>query len=709
MAQQNADQPRINLQVRVELTPDEQENRSPETAAYAFSSGGHLLDSASIKENGQTLNLQVPTHDEPDRVRVMAGPSLEENNISVSELLRRDARERLVRVERDFEPEPIEIWIPTHNWRCWLHSLCRVPGRLLKRQDVDGVMVDFPVCHATVEVYEVDPFPVIIDRIPEDILERLRDIVFQPELPEIPSTPEFPPVPQPEPRPPEPQPLLERAETTVKAVEAPESLRSRLRLARGNELRSVLGNHPGIVRPILCRYYPWVVNVQKVAEASTDACGRFEAAFFSRCDNPDQPDLYFKAKTNLSAGIQVTLLAPTPVPCYTHWDYSCGDEVTLRTDHPLAQTCQPCEPVNAEGHWVLVTAIGNLPLSRIRGASADLAGTTNSSNLGLNHKLGDAPGFDGRPFGKLLRLRMDFDNSLRTDLNVKYYRVSWRKQGQPDSSFTPLEREVHRHYTYEQSGDLVVEGYSLGPQTINGTPTLFEIPPALPPRGEWTIADAVEDTTSAKFPSAEFAPADAPGKYELLVELFDANGNKVDINNVGGDHIRYYVPRNQDLSTPGTIDTVSAHGGPVNLVESVSGQDAFVLPLHIDNNPATATVKNAIIGGSGANDCGVFTYSSRSDNATFPFTAEHPNGFASYSLTVKRGLNRVMSTSGQATPPGNYDLTTTVDSLLKADCAIGGFSVHLHVEAWATNGWGDINSYDDTDHAGFAIAPEDIS
>lgn len=707
MAQSGKQKSHINLRIRVELTPNDRQDHPPETAVYAFSSGGQLLDSAPVKESGQTVNLKVPASEEPDRVRVMAGPSMDENRVSVSELLRRDARERLVRVERGLELDPIDIHIPPDSWLCWLHSLCRVPGRLLKRQDVDGVMVDFPVCHATVEVYEVDPFPVIIGRLSEDILERLRDIIIQPELPEIPDIPEFRPLPRPEPRPPEP--FSDAAEPSAQRIEAPESLRSSLKLAHGHELRTVLGNHPTVVRPLLCFYYPWVVKMQKVAEASTDDCGRFEAFFFRGCNNPDQPDLYFKAKRTLFGFLEITLLEPTPVPCYTHWNYSCGTEVTLRTSHPLAQTCQPCEPINAEGHWVLVTAIGNLPLSRIRGASEQLAGTTGSANQGLAHKLGDPTSFDGRPFGKLLRLRMDFDNSLRSQLNVKYYRVSWRKQGQPDSAFLPLEREVHRHYTYEESGEPVVEGYSLGPQTVNGTPTLYEIPPALPPKGQWTIADAVEDTTSAKFASHEFAPGSDDGKYELLVELFDATGNKVDINNVAGDQIRYYVPENQDLSTPGTIDTVSAHGGPVDLVKPVFGQDAFVLPLHIDNNECTAEVQNAIVGGGGANECGVFTYDDRSDIATFPFTALHPNGFASYSLTVKRGVTPVMSQGGQATPPGNFSASASVDSLLPGGCDIGGFSVHLHVNAWATNGWGDINSYDDGDHGGFALAPEDES
>src|SRR5690606_12275376 len=137
-------------------------------------------------------------------------------------------------------------------------------------------------------------------------------------------------------------------------------------------------------------------------------------------------------------------------------------------------------PVDAPPDWVLVTAIGNLPLSRIRGCSSALQATTGPSNLGLAMQLGDDPSvFDGRPFGGLLRLRCEFDNSLREALGVKYYRVSYRKG--TSGAFTPLTGEVHRHYSFEEGGELNFPAYSLGPKVVNGTPHLYEIPPALPP------------------------------------------------------------------------------------------------------------------------------------------------------------------------------------------------------------------------------------
>ncbi|MDX1589015.1 MAG: hypothetical protein R3296_08760 [Oleiphilaceae bacterium] len=699
----------VSIPVEVTLL-DLGKEPGPKVTVYAFSSGGQLLNSVALDKNQQTVTLKVPLGREPDRVRVLVGPGAEEADlpsIRVSELLRRGAQERLIRVGTDLDIRPLPFPVPPVDWRCWIRSLCFVPGTLHKRQDVDGVKVSFPVCNATVEVFEVDPFPRIIDRLPLEQLAAIRERLRRPGLtPPIPLPEPLPgPLPQPGPRPPL-EPFSGEADP---APQLPEAVAGRLQVARGRELRDILVNHPTLVRPVLCRHFPWLVTSRKVAEATTDECGRFTASFFRGCFNTDKPDLYFKAKRPFFGLFEIPLLAPTPVACHTHWNYECGTEVNLFTDHPLAQTCQPCEPVNAQGHWVLVTAIGNLPLSRIRGASSALSGTTNAANLGLNHSLGDAPGFDGRPFGGLLRLRMSFSSSLRNELGVRYYRVSFRRQGEPDSAFVPLDRETHRHFAFEQDGDLVVEGFSLGPHVVNGNSALFEIPPALPPRGQWTIADAVEDTTNAKFPSLEHAPGADDGKYELMVELFDTDGNRVDINHVGGQSIRYFVPETQDLSIPTTIETVSAHGPEVDRVQPVNGQDAFVLPLHIDNNATTATLSDAQLGGSGANECGVLTYEQRSDTLSIPFTALHPNGFASYGFTLKRGVTPLpaMTDNGQAQPPGHFQQSAPVQDVLPEDCQIGGFSSHLRVTAWATDGWNRLGGLDSTDHAGFALAPEE--
>ena len=91
-------------------------------------------------------------------------------------------------------------------------------------------------------------------------------------------------------------------------------------------------------------------------------------------------------------------------------------------------------------------AIGNTPLSRIHGTGASLV--TTPTNVGLTDS--------GAPFGGLVRLRMEFDNSLRDELNVRYYRVSWKRAGTL-ADFVPLDLEVHRHYAHFVGSTLAID------------------------------------------------------------------------------------------------------------------------------------------------------------------------------------------------------------------------------------------------------------
>lgn len=688
----------IRLTVRADLLEVEGAKEIPAGAVYVFSTGGRLLAQEGIA-SGREVVLSISGGETARSVRVLIGPEMAKDQIDPGELLRRGAEERFLRIEPgDIQPS-VRIEVIPEKWLCWLRSVCFVRGTLLKRQNVDGVLVDLPVCDATVEVYEVDPLPIIIRRLPDSLIERLRDIVIWDEPPSVgPFPPELGPGP----------------ESAVSALisgqqrglgDAPE-LRLVARAASTQQLRNLFVDYPRLIRPLLCRYFPWVVTMQKVATGKTDNCGRFQTLFFRGCNNPDTPDLYFKAWQTLFGPINVAIYAPTPIACYTHWNYQCGSEVTLYTSSPFARTCSPCPPVIAGNNWVLAMAIGNLPLSRIRGCSSTLAATTTPQNHGLNLALSDAKTFNGRPFGGLLRLRLEFDNSLREQLGVMYYRVSYRRQG--DLDFIFLDGEAHRHYIHEVSGQPVIEGYQLGPKEIGGESALFEIPPALPPKGQWSTPDVVEDHTNARFPSVDLVPPAAHGKYELKVDLFDAAGNRVNIDNVGGQQIQYFVPMNEDLAIPGTINTEDAAG--LNLVQDVdgSGKKSFVMTLHVDNNVCEAQIHPPMLNSAPANACGVLAYSQLADPVSLPFKALHPNGFANYSFTVKRGVTLLpaLSLTGVADPPGNFAQNTTVGTLLSANCPMAGLSEHLHVNAWATNGWGELSQYDAGDHAGFALAPE---
>ena len=693
----------ITLTVTAELQEAESAEKRPEAFAYAFSAGGRLLARERLDDKG-TARLQLPEAREARAVRVVVGPDAGEEG-GIAELLRRGAVEQRLRIDPGDTAPTARLVVAPSIWPCWLLSLCFVRGTLLKRVQSGGIWIDMPVCNATVEIYEVDPIPIIIPRLPDLVIERIRDVIINPPPPPPPPVETGPfPGPFPAPFPPGPAPFMQaampqagpmpeaaQAETAQRMLSGATELQFLARSLGTAQFRQALIANAAIVRHILCLVHLFPVTKVKVATATTDDCGHFQTFFFRGCHNPDTPDLYFKATQSLFGFFDVTIYAPTPVACYTHWNYVCGTEVTLYTSHPFAMTCPPCPPVVAPDNWVLVMAIGNHPLSLIRGTGEALQVSTDPTNIGLTD--GDAP------FGGLLRPRVEFDNSLRDDLGVRYYQMSYRKG--TSGSFIPLTGEVHRHYTHEVGGSLVLEVVSLGPKVVNGVPNLFEIPPGLPPVGQYSFPDLVEDLASAKFPTNDLAPLAAPGAawpehgtYQLKLDLFDNNAAPVDI---GAKGIVYRVPTSTDLS--GTIETTDAAA-----LGLVSG-NSFIMTLHIDNSRCLATIDPPTLNGVPASpNCGVLDYDPDAPGSVeMDYSAVHANGFATYSFAVYRGVNLVASASG-AVGSGSFSLTSATTDLL-GGCSVAGFSENLYVAAKATDGWRRLHEYDHSAVGAFVLAP----
>ena len=684
------------LEVRARLEDDPDGGVPPdEIVVYAFAANGKLLDSQPLSDG--VARLKVPIGEAPVPGRVLIGPRVGDDVPLIDELLRRGAWEEHIRLEPKLPP--LDILIPSPDWLCWILSRCTVRGTLLKRTVRNGVTVDLPVCNADVEIYEVDPLPILIPRLPDDILDRIRDILVKQPIPI--------PVPDPDPGPilpphgpgPDPAPFFAMhaehaaapAQAELKQAPAPDAMRAALELADSHDaIRQVLLQNPIVIRPLICRLFPRFVTKTLLGVAHTDECGHFRFTFFRGCHNPDQPDLYFKATQQWFFG-RITVLEPLPVACHTWWNYVCGTEVTLYATNPLTLTCAPCGPVVAPDNYVMVFGIGRHSAHAIHGASADLS--NGSTERGLTS--------DGNPWAGLLRLRLDFDSGLR-DAGIQYYRVSWRRAG---GTFQPLMDECHRHYKVEPApGDVAYVGYGLGPRLVGTTAALFEIPPALPPAGNWVVVDPVEDTTNAKFPSHLLVPGVPPtsatdnaGVHELKIELFDSAGNPADTSG-----IHWVVPDVDDLGTSGTIHGEAPVAGAV-----VAG--AFILPLHVDNNACEARIDAPTLNGSAAADaCGVMRYAPAGGSVEMPYRAAHRNGFATHSFSVKRGAGAPItppSVSGVPVGGGSFTATSTVDAL-RGTCSIAAFAESLDVAATATDGWGRQSGLDAHDVRAFTLAPQ---
>lgn len=729
----------FELNVTAELINHKHEEPQPEVVAYAFSSDGRLLVTAPLKEKGSTT-LRLPEFTHTARLRILIGPKSDDQAIDYDDLLRRGAQQQLALITPNDRSKEINFRVFPDIWQCWFLHPCFVHGKLLKRVMIGGTSVDLPVCNASVDVYEVDPLHIIIPRLPNDIIDQLRDLIVRPRP--WPSPPEiidmrFPfPIPRPDP---DPVPFSQKAllSTTVPTMQSAalsaETAQVLDRLMDATKLRYIaqmgsrlqfqdaLIENATLIRPLLCLFFPRFITKQKVATAKTDACGNFQTLFFMGCHNPDVPDLYFTARQRLYGFFDVTIYEPLPVACHTHWDYLCGTEVTLYTTSPLAHTCSPCPPVIGPANWVAFLAIGAHALSHIYGTAPSLQATTTDDNRGLTDS--------GAPWGGLLRPRVEFSNALEA-LGVKYYRISWRRGNSGD--FLPLSSAVYHYYRHDvntPTGPMPAwSPYMLGPKDVDdGTghqvPNLFEIPyPSVAPAGVWDapphISEIVEHFGNAKFPSQELAPGmsydsagntvgvDTSGKYQLKLELFDQHGQPVNIVAAG---IQYVVPDVPDLT--GTIYTTPA--APLGLVDG----NSMIITLHVDNNRCFAGIDAPTIGAASADPCcGVLQYQS-SDAVNMTWRAKHPHGFALYHFGVVRGVNSVVqlpSPGGWApVGAGTFSTTRTVDNLLNdnlpAGCAVGGctvagFSENLYVDAIATNGWTNELGYDAQAVRAFVLA-----
>ena len=710
----NSNDKNIEINVRTQLIEIEKADKSPEVSAYAFSSEGKFLASAPIDPKG-TVTLRIPKVDRAAIIRVVVGPKTEKDAAEFPDLVRRGAQEKHLRIDPKIGRADIDFLVFPNIWRCWLLGICFVRGTLNKRVLVGGQYVNFPVCNSTVEIYEVDPIWIIISKLPDPVLAHLRDIIRDPR-----------PIPSPIPGPgPDPATFARGAmlqqitaqehrfdadvAAELKELAKAQDLRLAAQIGSKLQFQQALVDHALLIRPLLCILYPHFVTKQLVGTAQTDECGHFQTFFFKGCNNPDTPDLYFKAKQRLFGFFDVYIYAPTPIACYTWWNYSCGTEVTLYTSSPWAHTCSPCPPVIGPGghnRWVAFMAIGAYGLNNIYGTAQDLVGSTNSTNIGLTQS--------GAPWGGMLLPRLEFSNDLEA-AGVRYYQVSWRKGS--TGNFLPLTGQVHHYYRHDittPTGNMPAwTPEILGPINVDDgaghqIPNMFKIPfPSVAPAGVWDVPPDIneikEHFASAKFPSQDIAPgmsydgngilvgADTSGKYEIKVDLFDSTGHPINIGTVG---VVYAVPTDPDSG--GVINTEDASA--LGLVNGSS----MIITLHVDNNRCFAAIDPPTVGSASADDCcGVLAYHP-GDSVTMTWRAEHPHNFANYSFTVVRGIRGVISESGSVSSSTSPE-TRTVEFMMTenpgpgcspAGCVVAGFSENLYVDSLATDGWTNELGYD---------------
>lgn len=686
--------------IRLNFTDGEQ----PEALhAYVFSNDGQLLGDAPVEKSSATVALPETLNGRT--VQVILGPRVTEGQPAptAAALKRMGAYTKSARYLT--EKPTLELNIPSLIFPTW--CLCFVRGRLVKRVTLpDGSLKEWPICNARVHICEVDYIPLVIAKIPDDLIWRLRDDLLRR-------------IPWPVPPIPDPGPLrvVQPIETAVltsplsslRGVQQ-QSVATLANVQAVSQLRQQLIGLTDTIRIYLCDFlYLWpFFKKDCLTTVEVDSDGRFNRVIAYDCK--DKPDLYFWVE-QFHEGAWHTVYKPS-IGCGTHWNYKCGAEVVLNI--PSAEACEepPYDLPPGVTLFVLPYAIANTPIwGTPAGAPAAPDGWLRPDGY-VNYHTGSGLGWlYNAPFGHTLNFIHD-DSYFIPSSGIKYYRYSYRRAnpaspntGASDASWTPIATSLSRSFRLEYNNGLLptYESYPVGPVTVGGHSGLFEFKPQTPPipatvdsttvaAREWTQGNLGE--TAARWDTLLAAPAmsddiltDNSGDFEIKIEVFDEAGNQV----MPGASTFRFLARNADDTTSRLATSAEMDGG------------AYVFLVHVDNNRPTADLPQPSIGGiSASDDCGFLRYEP-GDLVNIQYRATHPNNHAVFSFLIKRGSNSLNAASTlapyvetaaasapTATAPyskvGDYYQRNFTPPELVGNCINAAFAARLHIYGKATNG-----------------------
>lgn len=721
----------IQFKVQFEGEPDP----GLDVSAYLFDTQGNLIASAPVGKGAAKLRVDRM----PRRPRLLIGPTLEsERAPTVAMLERLNAYSPPWRFESGrsvYELSPI----PDFIWPRWPLCRCRVRGRVVKRTvSPGGVVVEAPVCNARVHICEVDRLWWIIERIPDNIIWRIRDDLLVAIRKPFPWPPEPDPFDKlddlidvspetlqirnrasaaqlfggsrfeavalnPQPLPPQEIFALTRrydgdAEPLQLAAEAKFALASR----SAQVVRQALLDNLALLRPWICHWqwlHPWFHRCDELRVVTTDQDGRFDTYIWYPCIG-DKPDLYFWVEYSIG-GVWTTVYHP-PIPCNVWWNYACGTEVTIRVTDPRVSGCGSTPDV--PGKVVIVKTIGRqVSMGEInRDVAPDDPAKAGTMKPGWLHATRESP------FGAVLEPRVDFGNGL-VPAGITHYRWSRRPLGSIDEGdWAVIDTDVRRHYRETTApGDPVIYKYVIvGPDPAVGG-TFFLIEPVLPAGGEeFEVLDESYDLASAHWHTTD---TDL-GKYELKLELFkDVAGTMTRVNLTAAGVSLHQIVDPAPL-TEGTY--VTSPATPDRQLLAAGNLVGFRLVLHVDNRDCSGTIEPVTVA-PGANDtkCGFQEYTPAS-LVTVSFRAAHPANFAYFDFDVVRvatalpsasayglvddamvnGFSRSGDLFSNAVP-----VTTMFNEGLpsgETPCIRAAFGEALHVYALATDGYGRLSGLD---------------
>ncbi|MEM9525360.1 MAG: hypothetical protein AAGA31_02070 [Bacteroidota bacterium] len=737
-------------------------------AALAFDRKGQLLGRGEIDEGVAYFKLE-PAELRRSRVFVLPEPEGRStlSNLSLEQIAGLATYEPRLRLNDD--GGLILGNIPESLTLRWFWKRCCVRGRITNRARVEGQWETYPVCNATIHVCEVDRLRYWVERIPENILDRLRYGLIEriPRLRPIP-VPPFPDPPftvaglDPQPEPPSsigsileevgfnPQPDPPIAGLTrLSNVNRLQALQYQITSLPTSNFRQFLVEEYLSLRPYLCLFpylWPYLYRCEEVAVVETDNNGRYEACFWHQ---ETAPDVYLWIEYPFATGTE-TVYRPQ-LACATRWDYDCATDFDVRLyDSRIPPVCG----VGLVGTSVAIRAVGvsvsPLGIEQSLTATTPVPGPGGNVNLrtvGLtNYKTNNLGGYSPLLVGKHLRpytgsfpIIAQFGSALPA-AGIHYFQVEYRQTHAANLDVLINPTNLTAGWKTLQSGglsrthvrpeglDFKYGSYNLGPFTVGGEqvyrippfdpqdPGVDGIPPTTEPLARWTRYDRV------RIGQVNTNALSGDGLYEFRIRFLDGNGDPA---TVGSDFFR--VPNPADAST-----TMVA---PAEYIRTIGSSSSFLFRLRIDNSALEMSVEGVSLNGDpdAMTDCGFIEYlepgqpggmALSTQMVGLTFTASHPQDFGFFSFNLERGRRLATGNhftmgdaagmvSGSKAPftlgiDGKYRASFSVEDLLAGCGGKASFSEVLSVVGLHTDGYNVGNFFRRSLSNSFALAPQNV-
>lgn len=678
---------RFSIEGNIQREQSECESAELALAAYVFDKSGMEIGQSAIDASGK---YQVAVKlSRPVDVDLVIGPSGDAQQIRHSSAFSRSFTSQQWEGKGSTFKLHYDALLPLAVWRPWWPQRICISGHIRKVLTENGLTEFCRVPFVKVEIFDVDRescFWPWIRKWPELVLDK--PVV---RIPELIREPPFPPRPFPGPVPEFKENTLnrqfqDRAPTAEIAFDPQPEARANFSLASQTQFKRV-GEAGQLDTSIASRLdrltltsklAPWhtfphcFYSKALVCETSTDCNGYFKCCFNwwpfhirrGRLRFDSRPDIIIKI-TQIINGVE-TVIYMDPYTS-TRWNVNSSHIDLFLDDEEVVCSHANCyQP--PDGSPVFFTRIGDDEAYQINQTSGyynqgSLTNVAYGSTMNIHAQFGDD--------------LTQSDPGAGSPPEYYYYRLSYAPLGSNDDDFKFV--DINLNDTRVDKATLNAQSHKLGPYTVNGVPSLYEVrnfsdyywynPDWV---GRWNSVLAEEDT----------------GTYILRLEVFDKNGvhvtsaaNSVDYRNGAG----------------------IGNGTPPTPLPAMT--DHCDLRVRLDNKRPVAEIN--VLGVT--NDCGVIPWASVPPFDVSVTAYQENNRLRGWRLWYTKGVGSEVTLDAHFSNnglPGSAPKVVSANALLAGLNSTCAFAFRLRAWSHVRNGRDFIYYDQDVDAVAIEKCPE---